>query len=164
MGCIIAVHEGPASVMTRGGGAMPMSSLAVEWIALIVARSYRLVVLAIALTCCLGAPRPAESESVTVPITDAGWWTSSGTSNQFSNYLAGFNNGDIYRNYFVFDLSSVTGTILSATLQISAFQYHSPDPSETFALFDVSTPIQQLERTFGTQGTGIYQDLGSGTL
>ena len=65
------------------------------------------------------------------------------------NYAAGWYTGSVpdkveSRNYFIFDLSTVSGTIVSAFLRLSTappgfVRYGSSDPSETYTLFDVST-------------------------
>jgi len=90
-----------------------------------------------------------------------------------NNYAVGWyansDPGDLEaRNYFVFDLSSVTGTVLSAFLRLSTappgfVRYGSDDPSETFTLFAVSsTPIATL--TAGTgNGVSAFSDLGAGS-
>lgn len=74
------------------------------------------------------------------------------------------------RNFFVFDLSSVTEPIASAELVLqvpSQFPgpsqgYTSPDPSENFELHDVVTPLATLVN--GTGGVAAHADLGSGTI
>ena len=70
------------------------------------------------------------------------------------------------RDYFVFDLSTVSGTITSAFLRLSTappsyIRYGSSDPSETYTLFDVSTALPAL--TGGTGGVAAFGDLGGGT-
>ncbi len=97
--------------------------------------------------------------------TDRGWYDSTGfhTTNN-DNYAAGLFSNLEFRNFFVFDLGAVTGTILSAELRIfspgSSFQ--SNDARETLSLFDTSTSIASL--TNGTAGMTAFNDLGSGTL
>jgi len=93
------------------------------------------------------------------------------------NYLVGdfyFANSDEVRNFFVYNLASVTDAVTAATLHLynpSALDprpltgdgYRSPDPSETYTVFDVTTPVGEL-----TGGTGspasTFADLGSGTV
>lgn len=50
---------------------------------------------------------------------------------------------DTYRNFLVFDLSSVDGPVVGAALQLflPTGSYLSPDGSETFVVYDVSTSI-----------------------
>jgi Bacterial pre-peptidase C-terminal domain len=64
----------------------------------------------------------------------------------------------------VFDESKLYGTVLDAKLQ--AFNpsggFSSDKPTETYGLFDVTTPLSQLEATnFGR--IDIFNDLGTGT-
>ena len=60
--------------------------------------------------------------------------------------LAGQHEGE-YHNYFVFDLGTVNQAILSAQLNVAnpTGGYFSPDPTETYTLFDVSTPLAALQ-------------------
>ena len=64
----------------------------------------------------------------------------------------------------MFDLSSVRGTIKSATLRLlnPSLGYQSVDPFEEFTVFDVSTPIAELMASNDTR-TDIHFDLGTGT-
>ena len=84
-----------------------------------------------------------------------------------AGWFAGGSPGQIeLRDYFVFDLSSVTGTIVSALLRVSTappafIRYGSSDPSETFTLFDVATALGTL--TTGPDSTTVFDDLGTGT-
>lgn len=66
------------------------------------------------------------------------------------------------RNYSVFDLSSVSGTITSATVKFfnPANGFDSVYDPEAFGLSDVSTNISAL--TGGTGGVAAFSDLGSG--
>jgi len=82
-------------------------------------------------------------------------------------YVAGHNGSGIidYRDFIVFDLTSVTMPVLAAELQLRNGQngYDSICTTETFVLHDVSTPIATLI-SGGSGLTDIYDDLGSGTL
>jgi len=120
----------------------------------------------IALVCLTltGLAPTASAATITLDATSRGWFTSGGLGiggTAGSNYLAGEYETQEYRNYFTFDLSGVTDLIVSASLRITAGTYRSPDASETFALFDVSTPFASL--TDGTGGVAAFTDLGSGT-
>jgi hypothetical protein len=87
------------------------------------------------------------------------------------NYFVGDNlsNKDT-RNFFVFNLAGVTQPIASATLALYVPGapgdigpgYESPDPSETYELHDVVTPIASLVGNTG--GVAAYNDLGSGVV
>jgi hypothetical protein len=127
-------------------------------------RSIFLFMLAAALLCA----GVLQVEATTIlTYTDRGWYTSDGFHDPDEpNYIVGRYDVD-YRNFFVFDLSSVTGTITSATLKLfnpsdrPGSGYLSPDATETLELYDVSTSIASL--TDGTTGVSAFTDLGSGT-
>ena len=113
-----------------------------------------------------------------------GWFSDAGEHVQFNtNYAVGGGaDGYTRNNYFLFDLSGVSGTITSATLRLYnpdtsgspsvPYGYTSADPSESFALFDVSTtfysaytPGTPLVAGYGigsVVGQAIFSDLGSG--
>jgi hypothetical protein len=101
--------------------------------------------------------------ATTITATDSGWYNDAGihdASNQ--NYIAGLCSdcgGARYRNFFVFDLSSIAGSITSAILRLDTANVVS---SGIYDLFDVSTPISTL-MAGGSGLTGIYNDLGSGS-
>jgi subtilisin family serine protease len=106
------------------------------------------------------------SREVVVNALDTGWYNSQGLHDAPNpNILAGNVAGDaVYRNFFAFDLAGLGGSVTDARLL--AYNppggYISPDPSETFELFDVSTPIDSLlAGGFGL--TGTFDDLGTGT-
>jgi hypothetical protein len=106
---------------------------------------------------------------VTLSALDSGLYTSDGSHTVTNeNYLTGLLNNE-RRSFFLFDLSSITGTINSATLrlhnpEVSAFLhgYVSPSPTETLNLYDVTTAAADI--TGGTAGIGGFGDLGSGVL
>lgn len=89
----------------------------------------------------------------------------------FTNYQAGFdgfNNNPLseVRNFFAFDLSSLTGPITSATLTIPSnpfgigYENTSGSASITYTNWDVSTSFDDLDD--GTNGLSTFADLGSG--
>ena len=89
----------------------------------------------------------------------------------FTNYQAGFdgfNNNPLseVRNYFVFDLSDLTGAITSATLSIQSNPFGigyvntSGSDSITYTNWDVSTSVDDV--VDGTNGLSTFADLGSG--
>src|SRR4029079_1137680 len=74
---------------------------------------------------------------------DSGWWDKTGAHGASNdNYVTGENN----RDFFVFDLGGVAETGVAAQIraQTPSNGYISPDPTETLALFDVSTPLANL--------------------
>jgi hypothetical protein len=104
--------------------------------------------------------------TVTLNAIDSGWWDDTGSHDAPNkNYLAGFatDTGHEHRDFFVFDLSTVTAPMVSAQLRVfnPPNGFVSPAPTETYALFDVSTPISDL-RASGRGRTDIFTTLGSG--
>ncbi|TDJ05874.1 MAG: PEP-CTERM sorting domain-containing protein [Deltaproteobacteria bacterium] len=133
-----------------------------------------------ALLVCASAQHAA---AVTIDATDRGWYGDDGTHNtSILNYLAGDCDGgtcvagsntgiDEFRNFFVFDLSGVTGPITAATLILhntdgttqfpNNVGFFSDTGSETYLVSEVSTAIASL--LAGTGGMAAFGDLGSGT-
>ncbi len=123
-----------------------------------------------------------NAAAITIDATDRGWYGDNGTHNtSVLNYLAGDCDGgtcvagtntgiDEFRNFFVFDLSGVTGPITAAKLRLhntvgtSPFFRHgffSDTGSETYLVSEVSTAIASL--LAGTGGMAAFGELGSGT-
>jgi len=73
----------------------------------------------------------------------------------FLAYPAGEVDSEYYRNWFVFDLSSVHSTIISAQLRLDGGEvaFRSNAPTLTYTLFDVPSP-----------NNFSYSDLGTGTV
>ena len=101
--------------------------------------------------------------STNIAATDTGWYDNSGYHIPTNtNYIVG-DLGSKYRNWMAFNLPTFTKPVTSAKLQIKAYEYSSADPSETYELRDVTTPVSTL--TAGGSGlTSIYNDLGDGTI
>lgn len=109
--------------------------------------------------------------TLTLNWTDSGWWNATGFHDATNdNYFVGQSGGLQYRDYFVFNLAGVTQPISSATLQVynpavangdSGNGYISIDPTETYTVFDVSTPLAALQASNSGQ-VGIFNDLGTG--
>lgn len=110
----------------------------------------------------------------TISASTTGWWDENGdhlSSNP--NYIMGvcgaddscFGDNLDRRDFFTFDLSNVTGTILSASLNIgnSASGYYGPAGGLALSFFDVFTDLDVLSGS-GSGLTGIFADLGSGDL
>jgi hypothetical protein len=120
----------------------------------------------------LASTHPASA--VAIPSADAGWYDETGFHDPSNlNYVAGacFAIGSCstvqpleYRNFFVFDLTSVVTPVAAATLRLSnpPGGYISPDASETYTVTDVSTSIASL--VGGTGGLAAFTDLGSGAV
>ncbi len=137
------------------------------------------LVLAVLLLCAT----PQNAAAITIDAPDRGWYGDNGTHNtSVLNYLAGDCDGgtcvagtntgiDEFRNFFVFDLSGVTGAIVAATLRLDNTDgtaqfpgnvgFFSDTGSETYLVSEVSTAIASL--IAGTGGVAAFGDLGSGT-
>jgi hypothetical protein len=99
--------------------------------------------------------------------TNQGWWSDihPNLANN-TDYVTGEITDAVgtghFNNFFVFDLSGVSGTVVSATLTLfSETIFNGP---MTFTLWDVTTPIAELENTAANPNAAIYTDLGSGIL
>ncbi len=88
-----------------------------------------------------------------------------------TNFLAGTIAAvGTHHNYFIFDMSALPAnhvvTAAELVLEMPLGGYLSPDASETYTLFDVSTPIAQFQQSYSAgdaSGQAIYADLGTGT-
>lgn len=113
---------------------------------------------------CTAAPVIIERPAIYA--ADSGWYDNSGShgaANQ--NFLVGAIGSTRYRNFFVLNIPNITDEIVGATLSIqnpAGGGYTSPDATETWELYDVTTPIATL--TAGGAGlVAIFDDLGGGT-
>lgn len=125
-----------------------------------------------ALLMCWAFAGEARAQT-TIVADDTGWYDNTGEHTASNvGYIVG-NCGELIacgasrpevRDFFVFDLSSVTGTIIAAELQLvnPSGGFSSGDASEDYDVFDVSTSIATL-LAGGSGLTGIYADLGTGT-
>jgi hypothetical protein len=115
---------------------------------------------------------PASAALLQLDATDTGAYQSNGSHNAaLPNYITG-QFGTENRSFFVFDLTSVSAPITAATLNLynpntnphpCCQGYRSPSATETFNLFDVSTPFGTV--TGGGAGlTNVFDDLGTGSL
>jgi hypothetical protein len=111
----------------------------------------------------LGHVGGASANTLTLNAIGSGWWDSTGSHTATNpNYIAGLYTNE-YRDYFVFDLAGISQPITGATLLVfnPSGGYSSADPTETYAVFDVSTPIATLQAS-GTGRTDVFADLGTG--
>ncbi|MEO0510289.1 MAG: PEP-CTERM sorting domain-containing protein [Verrucomicrobiota bacterium] len=77
---------------------------------------------------------------------------------------------EVTRNFHVFDLSNLSGTVTSATITFfhpgengqGSTSYDSPDSSETITFFDVGSSSASDIASF-TNALGVFADLGTGT-
>ena len=101
--------------------------------------------------------------TITLDAADTGWYDVTGYHDPGNtNYIVGDYYG-LYRNWFTFNLPTLTAPIISAQLNVNTYDYNSPQPSETYELRDVTTAVPTL--TAGGSGkTAIYADLGDGAI
>jgi hypothetical protein len=121
---------------------------------------------AVALLLLIVEATPAED----IIATNFGYYytdqTETGAYPGIQNYAVGkattdFDSLTQFRNFFVFDLSSLTADVPSATLRLNALSIAGT--TNTLELYDVTTSIDTLT-TFGSDKAAIYEDLGSGTV
>ena len=132
----------------------------------------RRFVLGVTLLASFAGAVPARADVINA--VDSGWYNSTGMHTaQNDNYVVGDLSGVLYHNFFVFDLTAVVDEILSATLHLynpdnalpALRGYVSPDATETYELYDVTTPIATLSASnVGAAGIAIHNELGSGTV
>ena len=101
----------------------------------------------------------AYADTFDLTSIDRGIYNDLGDRETSSNYFVGTDTYQIYHDYFVFDLSGVTGVVTSATLSLfnpSSFL----GTADVFNVYDFNGNISDLSA--GTGGTTAYNDLGSG--
>ena len=124
-----------------------------------------LLLTAVSLATLVGA---GAAYGTTIDATDRGHYEDDGDHDSANtNYIVGeVPTGSVqYHNFFVFDLSSVSGTITSAELRLlnPPGGFASSDATETYEVFDVSTSSGTL--TGGGAGlVAVYADLAGGTM
>ncbi|MDB9484832.1 S8 family serine peptidase, partial [Dolichospermum circinale CS-537/05] len=101
--------------------------------------------------------------TITLNAADTGWYDNTGYhAPTNTNYIVGDAFG-LYRNWFTFNLPTLTAPIISAKLKVKTWEYTSQDKTETYQLQEVTTPVATL--TAGGSGkTAIYADLGDGAI
>ena len=112
----------------------------------------------------MAAASATARADVMLAATSTGWYDISGLHIAGNlNYIVGINESlDQFRDFFIFDLTGVTGTITGATISIVNPLSVSPN-GKTYTLHEVSTPVATLDSDqFGR--TDIFADLGTGTV
>jgi hypothetical protein len=118
-----------------------------------------------------------SAQTAVINFTDRGWYDLNGYhGSDLKNYIVGDNRGtscglceNDFRDFFVFDLSSVTQSIASAKLALfnpsspPIAGYISADPSETYELHDVTTATATL-RADHNNSVATWNDLGTGVV
>ena len=130
----------------------------------------------IAICALCSLPAFASAAPITLDASDTGWYNLTGIQQpRVDNYLVGDPTSDLasaeFRNFFVFDLSALSGTFSSALLRVwnpslaaggDTDGFGSPDPTETYELHEVSTSVVSLLDRSG--GTSVFDDLGDGAV
>jgi hypothetical protein len=115
--------------------------------------------------------QPAEAGMLRISATDSGWYDDSGhhganNTNYIASTFSAVGGNNRHRNFFVFDLSSVSGNIISASLQLQTPNF-STSGNGTYTVHHVSTSTNDLTTTHisnDASGLAIYGDLGDGFI
>ncbi|REJ52268.1 MAG: subtilase [Microcystis aeruginosa DA14] len=101
--------------------------------------------------------------TITLNAADTGWYDVTGYHDPGNtNYFVG-DLSLLHRNWFTFNLPTLTAPIISAQLNVNTYDFGSEDAIETYELRDVTTAVPTL--TAGGSGkTAIYADLGDGAI
>jgi hypothetical protein len=110
------------------------------------------------------AALPSGAATITVTAYDYGWYDSSGIHDiSNTNTLSGkCCSGRLLRDFFIFNLSGVTGTVTGATLKFNSLQMGINSMIETWQLYDFGGDENAL--VAGTGGIAAYNDLGTGKM
>ena len=110
----------------------------------------------------------ASVDAVTFGAIDRGHFSAQGFHNPTNkNTFTGQSGGLVHNSFFVFDLSSLSGTVTGGNLELELENYFGPDASESFTVFDVSTSAPALGSSYSTgspTGLAIFADLGAGNV
>lgn len=117
---------------------------------------------------CLVFPASVQSSTLEIAPLDQGWYVSNGqhVAGHY-NYVAEVVGAEEWRNYFVFDLSSVDETIVSATLQLYTWQNLTSATYELreFGETGISSDALMSRHSEGnSEGITIFHDLGDGLI
>jgi hypothetical protein len=120
-----------------------------------------------------GTPDLCETMTATIDLKQVagnywrGWYASNtahSTTNE--NTLTGefvVTTNGVYNSYYVFNLAGVTaGTVTDVKLELQFEAWEGGAASETFSIWDVTTPAATVEN--GTTNATIHADLMSGTM
>jgi hypothetical protein len=119
----------------------------------------------------LAAAVPARADTLVLTATDSGWYQDNGFHDKNNqNYFVGRSGTVVFRDFFVFDLSSLLGLqIVSA--QLSTYNpldgFASRDKADVYSVHQVITPIDVLEASHNqstAQGQDVFKDLGNGAV
>jgi hypothetical protein len=96
---------------------------------------------------------------------DRGWYSHLGFHSTLNDsYATGTQGTNQFHNFFYFDLSGVSTSIISANLLLfnPSNGYNSPDSTGTYSIYDITT--SEASMLGGTGGLGAYTDLDGGVL
>jgi hypothetical protein len=111
--------------------------------------------------CTASNDNDCHMRQITLTAIDRGWYSSSGFHDPANkNTFTGYSPPFTYNTYFKFDLSSVNGKIVAATLVLEEEHYFGSDMSESASIWDVSTNPNTLSSS--GQSAAIYSDLQTG--
>lgn len=127
------------------------------------AQHYGTVIILLVLSNLL--PQTGHADLITLNTDDRGiyfddgyhipWYTVYGIGRTYSN---------IGNHFLLFDLSSITLPVISAELRlVNNHSYDSPDPYETYTIFDVTTSLWNVQNAYG-DCVATFNDLGSGVV
>ncbi len=105
----------------------------------------------------------AQAATVKLSSIDNGWYNNAGNHSSINtNIFTGSLGASEYKSFFLFDLSSVTGPVTSATLTIDGGNGSNTvlDAPVTVTFNDVVTDLDALRA--GTGSTSAFDDLGGG--
>jgi MYXO-CTERM domain-containing protein len=122
------------------------------------------IVLAASAALLLSGAALGDNNNQSRDWVDRGWYDNAGTHGVTNtNYISGKFGATTWNNFFLFDLSTVTGNVVTAaTLSLTqpVGGYFGPD--RTFELWSYEGSVGDL--IGGTGGVAAYNDLQSGTL
>lgn len=101
-----------------------------------------------------------------LPAVDSGWYNELGRHGATNeNYFVGTDDTQElrFRNFFVFDLTAITGTATAATLEVPQAGCSSigESPVSTYRLYDVGTAVVDLSAD-QSDALDTFEDLGGG--
>lgn len=126
----------------------------------------------------VAAMQAVVAAEVIVPTTNRGSidvfgsvFASYGEAYQVRAFGSNGVRGEVTRNYHIFDLANLAGTVTAAEITFfhpgengsgGSASYDSPDPSETITFYEVSTPAATIEAE--QDAITVFGDLGSGDV
>ena len=111
----------------------------------------------------LVGPVGANAATIEIVAADSGWYRATDHNSTNESYaVGGFGGAETFRNFFVFNLTGISGNIVGARLSLSN---PSAPSGVVYEMYDVTTPIASLTSSqFGATAALIYTDLGSGVF